>query len=53
MDNHPKKRRGPITIFAEWFMVDPVMTGIVMAPLVLFVCLMAYLAIRMAIADRF
>gem|GEM_PF-6417491 len=53
MDGRQKKRRGPITVFVDWFMVDPLMTGMVIAPLVVFACIMAYLTIRVIITGRF
>jgi hypothetical protein len=46
MDSRRKKRRGPITIFVDWFMVDPITTGVVMAPLVFVACIAAYVTIR-------
>ena len=53
MSDSPKKRRGPITAFIDWFMVDPVTTGVVMAPLIVFVSFIAYWTIREVIAGRF
>jgi|SRR6516165_7078876 hypothetical protein len=48
MDERRRKRRGPITLLVDWFMVDRVTTGIVM----IFACWMAFITIRMAIAGR-
>jgi hypothetical protein len=53
MSESHKKLRGPITAFVDWFMVDPVTTGVVIAPLVVFACVMAYLTIRDVLAGRF
>lgn len=53
MSDSQKKRRGPIATFVDWFMVDPIITGVVMAPLVVFACFIAYRTIRDVIAGRF
>jgi hypothetical protein len=53
MADRRKKRRGPVTVFVDWFMVDPITTGVVMAPLVVFACIAAYLTIRAMISGHF
>jgi len=53
MDEQRKKWRGPITRFVDWFMVDPFITGSVIAPLVLFALIVGYLVLRDLIAARF
>ena len=42
MQRSQRERGGPITGLVDWFMVDPILTGIFMAPLVIFGCLAAY-----------
>lgn len=40
-----KEPGGPITGLIDWFMVDPILTGVVMIPLVIFGCIAAYFMI--------
>ncbi len=45
MASQQRKCGGPITRFVDWFMVDPITTGIVMAPLAIFITFLAYVSI--------